>query len=197
MVKPKKSLKLVRLQKQAVAGRPVESLIHVVRGQRVMFDADLASLYEVPTKVLNQAFNRNIERFPEDFAFRLSKGELENWRSQIVTSNSSAKMGLRRAPHAFTQEGVAMLSAILRSPRAVQMSILIIRAFVRMRELIAANKDIAERVRHLEQGHQRTASIIEVLVDDIDRLGQKVERVHKQPAPYSRRRIGYITDDDK
>ena len=112
-----------RPSKQLTAPRPVESLIHVIRGQKVTLDRDLAELYEVPTRALNQAVRRNIERFPEDFAFLLSKAELENWRSQIVTSNSSAKMGLRRPPYAFTQEGVAMLSAVLRSSRAVQMSI--------------------------------------------------------------------------
>jgi hypothetical protein len=88
-----------------------------------MVDADLARLYEVPTKAFNQAVKRNMERFPEDFAFQLSKAELEQWRSQIVTSNPSAKMGLRRPPFVFTQEGVAMLSSVLRSDRAVQMSI--------------------------------------------------------------------------
>jgi ORF6N domain len=96
-----------------------------------MLDRDLATLYEVPTRV---AVRRNIERFPEDFACLLSKPELANWRSQIVTSNLSAKMGLRRPPYAFTQEGVAMLSAVLRSGRAVQMSINIVRAFVRLRQ---------------------------------------------------------------
>jgi ORF6N domain len=99
--------------------QPLETLIHVVRGRRVMFDADLAALYEVPTKALNQAMRRNLERFPEDFAFQLSKEDLENWRSQIVTSNSSAKMALRRPPYAFTQEGIAMLSSVLRSGRAI------------------------------------------------------------------------------
>src|SRR5712672_1887051 len=88
-----------------------------------MLDADLAALYEVPTKALNQALRRNLERFPEDFAFRLSKEDLENWRSQIVTSNPSAKMGLRRPPYAFTPEGIAMLSSVLRSERAIQMNI--------------------------------------------------------------------------
>lgn len=82
-----------------------------------MFDADLAALYEVPTKALNQALRRNVDRFPEDFAFQLSKEELENWRSQIVTSNASVKMGLRRPPYLFTQEGIAMLSSVLRSER--------------------------------------------------------------------------------
>ena len=184
-----------QIRPKTMAARPLEGLIHIVRGQRVMLDADLAALYEVPTKALNQAVKRNLERFPEDFAFQLSMDELEKWRSQVVTSNPSARMGLRRPPYAFTQEGVAMLSAVLRSPRAVQMSILVVRAFVRLRELIAANKDIASRVEKLERSHDRTGSIIEVLVEDIDRLGRKVEQI-KPPSQYSRRRIGYITDDD-
>jgi hypothetical protein len=121
----------------------IESLIHVIRRQKVTVDADLADLYGVPTGALNQAVRRNMERFPEDFAFRLSKAEFEHWKSQIVIPNPSARMGLRRAPFVFTQEGVAMLSAVLRSDRAVQMSIAIVRTFVRMRELMAANKDIA------------------------------------------------------
>ena len=160
-----------------------------------MLDADLAALYEVPTKALNQSLRRNLERFPDDFAFQLSKGELEKWRSQLVTSNPAAKMALRRPPYAFTQEGVAMLSAVLRSPRAVRMSILIIRAFVRMREFIASHKDLAVRVEKLEKSYERTDSVIEVLVEDIDRLGRKVDQF-KAPSPYSRRRIGYITEDD-
>ena len=96
----------------------------------------------MPTGALNQAVRRNMERFPEDFAFRLSKAEFEHWKSQIVISNPSAKMGLRYAPLVFTQEGVAMLSAVLRSDRAVQMSIAIVRTFVRMRELMAHLKEL-------------------------------------------------------
>jgi hypothetical protein len=184
------------LPRKRLATRPLERLIHVIRGQRVMLDADLAALYEVPTKALNQAVKRNLERFPEDFAFQLSKDELESWRSQIVTSNPGALMGLRRPPYAFTQEGVAMLSAVLRSPRAVQMSILIVRAFVHMRELIASHKDLAVRVEKLEKNRERADSVLEILVEDIDRLGRKVEQFKQQPSPYSRRRIGYITDDD-
>ncbi len=118
-------------KKSSGAPQPIEALIHVIRGQKVMLDSDLAHLYEIPTKAFNQAVRRNLERFPEDFAFHLSKAELEQWRSQIVASNPSAKMGLRRPPFVFTQEGVAMLSAVLRSDRAVQMSIAIVRTFVR------------------------------------------------------------------
>jgi len=172
------------------------SLIHVIRGRRVMFDADLAALYDVHTRALNQAVRRNLERFPGDFAFKLSKGELENWRSRIVTSNPSAKQGLRRPPYAFTQEGIAMLSSVLRSARAVQMNIAIMRAFVRLRELMVAHKDIAARIEKLERGQERIASVIDVLVEDINRLGRKIEEI-KSPAPsYARRRIGFVTDDD-
>ena len=155
-----------------------------------MFDRDLADLYDVPTRTLNQAVRRNAERFPEDFAFVLSAEELNHWRSQIVTSNSSAKMGLRRPPFAFTQEGVAMLSAVLRSDRAVQMSIAIIRTFIRMRELMASSKDIADRVSKLERNHERTASVIEVLVEDIDRCARELERMKALPA-LPKRKIGF------
>ena len=161
-----------------------------------MFDADLASLYDVPTKALNQALRRNRERFPEDFAFQLSKEDLENWRSQFVTSNPSAKMGLRRPPYAFTQEGIAMLSSVLRSDRAVKMNIAIMRAFVRLRELMSAHEDIAARVEKLERGQERAASVIEVLVEDIDRLSRRVEKIKSPAASYAKRRIGFVTDPD-
>jgi hypothetical protein len=173
----------------------MEQLIHVVRGRRVMIDADLAALYGVDTRVLLQAVRRNLARFPEDFMFQFTEAELKNWRSQIVTSNPAAKMGLRRPPYAFTEHGVAMLSAVLRSERAVQMSIAVIRAFVRLRELMVAHKDIAVRVEKLERGQERAASVIEVLAEDIDRLGQKVHNI-TAPSPYRRRRIGYIIDED-
>ncbi len=181
--------------KQIAATRPVESLIHVIRGQKVMLDSDLAALYEVPTRALNQAVRRNVERFPEDFAFLLSKDELVNWRSQIVTSNPSAKMGLRRPPYAFTQEGVAMLSAVLRSGRAVQMSIEIIRASVRLRQLIENNRDIAACVEKLERGHARSASVIEILVEDIDRLAHEVKEMKALP-PVTKRKIGFRLGDE-
>lgn len=107
-----------------------------------------------------------------------------------MTSNSSAKMGLRRPPYAFTQEGVAMLSAVLRSGRAVQMSIDIVRAFVRLRQLIENNRDIAARVEKLEESHSRAASVIEVLAEDIDRLAHEVKEMKALPTP-SKRKIGF------
>jgi hypothetical protein len=168
---------------------PVELIarrIYRIRGEKVMLDSDLAELYRVPTKALNQAVRRNLDRFPADFMFRLSKEELENWRSHFVTSNPGAQMGLRRPPHAFTEHGVAMLSSVLTSHRAVQMNILIIRAFVRIRELLATNKDLAARVEKLEAAQKEHASIIGILAEEIDEL----KRLPDAP----KRRIGYKTE---
>jgi hypothetical protein len=169
---------------------PIERHIHLIRGQKVMLDADLAALYGVTTSALNQAVRRNVERFPEDFAFQLSKGEFDNWRSQIVISNPAAKMGLRHRPYAFTQEGVAMLSSVLRSDRAIKMNVLIMRTFVRLREMIAANKDLAARIEKLETGQKQTSSIIDVLVDEIDRIAREVKTMKTLPTP-PRRKIGF------
>jgi len=173
----------------------VENLIRIIRGEKVMLDADLARLYEVPTKRLNEAVRRNLKRFPANFMFRLSREEAVALRSQIATLDTGRGRYSKYPPLAFTEHGVVMLSAVLNSDRAARMSILVVNAFVRMRELIATNRDIAARVEKLERQHDRTASVIEVLVEDIDRLGRKVEQI-KAPSPYSRRRIGYITDDD-
>lgn len=132
--------------KPAVSIEVIEHGIFLIRGQKVMFDVDLAALYQVPTRALNQAVKRNLSRFPSDFMFQLSRKELNDWRSQIVTSNPRAKMGLRRPPHVFTEHGVPMLSSVLNSERAVQMNILIIRAFVKLRDLLGAHKDLAARI---------------------------------------------------
>ncbi len=167
--------------------RPVEKLIHVIRGQKVMLDIDLAELYGVTTKVFNQAIKRNAARFPEDFMFRLDHREAAILRSQIVTAS---KRNIRYQPLAFTEHGVAMLSAVLRSDRAVQMSIGIIRAFVRMRQLIEHNKDIATRVEKLERSHDRSSSVIEILVEDIDRLAHEVKEMKALP-PVTKRKIGF------
>lgn len=181
-------------QNIAVAARPLESLIHVIRGQKVMLDSDLAVLYGVPTKSLNLSVRRNLDRFPLDFMFQLDKEEAAALRLQLETSNSG-RGGRRYAPYAFTELGVAMLSSVLHSERAVQMNMTIMRAFVRMRELMAANKDIAARVEKLERGHDRTASVIEVLVEDIDRLAREMKDLQALP-PTTKRRIGFIIDED-
>ena len=117
----------------------IQSKIYEIRGQKVMLDRDLAEMYEVQTKALNQAVKRNIDRFPEDFMFQLTNEETQNWRSQFVTSNS-IKMGVRRNPYAFTELGVAMLSSVLNSKTAIQINMGIMRAFVAVRQMVALPK---------------------------------------------------------
>lgn len=174
--------------------RPVESLIRVIRCHKVILDADLAELYQVETRVLNQAVRRNRDRFPEDFMFRLSVEEAESLRSQIVISNGK-RGGRRFLPYVFTEHGVVMLSSVLKSSRAVQMNIFIARAFVRLREMIANNIDLNSRVEKLERGHERAASVIEVLVEDIDRLAGEVQQMKALP-PAPERRIGFQPGND-
>ena len=127
----------------------IESKILVIRGQQVMLDRDLAELYGVETKRLKEQVKRNIERFPEQFCFKLSTDEFRNWRSQFATSNSD-KMGLRYSPYAFTEQGVAMLSAVLHSKIAIQVSIAIMNAFVKMRHYLLDNAGIITRLTHTE-----------------------------------------------
>ena len=163
------TLRLMPRQKLIAPAPVIEKNIHLVRGQKVMLDSDLAELYQVPTKQLNRAVKRNRERFPEDFAFILTNQEVESLRLQIGTSKKG-RGGRRYLPYAFTEHGIAMLSAVLHSERAIQVSIFIVRAFVRLREVIAAHKDLAARVEKLESGHTDHASIITVLVKEIRAL---------------------------
>ena len=128
----------------------IEPLILLVRGQKVMLDRDLADLYGVETRVLNQAVRRNIRRFPPDFMFQMSPEEFAKWKSQIVMTNRE-RMGLRRRPLVFTEQGVAMLSSVLGSDRAVDVNIAIMRAFVRLREMMATHKDLARKIEDLEK----------------------------------------------
>ena len=132
----------------------VREKIYFIRGRKVMLDKDLAILYGVPTMRLNQAVRRNIDRFPEDFMFQLTKGELQNWISQIVISNSDLKMGLRKSPLAFTEQGIAMLSAVLNSKRAIHVSIQIIRIFIKLRDMIEAYKELREKVEEIEKNNE-------------------------------------------
>lgn len=129
-----------------VSDEKILNKIYLIRGKKVMLDRDLAELYGVETRVLNQAVRRNERRFPDDFMFQLTSAELKIWISQFVTSNSE-KMGLRKPPLAFTELGVAMLSSVLNSETAIEVNIQIIRIFHRMRELMATNKDILLKSR--------------------------------------------------
>ena len=128
----------------------IERSILLIRGQKVMLDSDLAGLYGVPTKVLIQAVKRNIRRFPSDFMFQLTRQEVAHLRSQIVTSNIG-RGGRRYLPYAFMEQGVAMLSSVLNSERAIQANIAIMRTFIRLRQILSSHKELAKRLDELEK----------------------------------------------
>ena len=148
----------------------IERRIYLIRGQRVMLDADLAELYQAPTKAFNQAVRRNANRFPEDFMFQLTEEEASALRSQIVTLENGRGRYSKYAPLAFSEHGVAMLSAVLNSERAVQMSILIVRAFIKLGELLASHKILAEKIEKLERAQKQHGSILVAVVQNIQKL---------------------------
>lgn len=137
----------------------IEKTIYSIRGERVMLDRDLAALYGVETKVLKRAVRRNIDRFPRDFMFVLNSTEFQNWRRQFGTSNADRK-GLRYAPMAFTEHGILMLSSVLNSKRAVQVNIQIMRAFVKLRQMLASNTELSQRLDQLEQKYDRQFKVV-------------------------------------
>ena len=152
----------------------VVSKIAVVRGQRVMFAQDLAVLYGVETRVLMQAVQRNIDRFPQDFLFQLNDQEFTNLKSQFVTSSWG---GIRKLPYAFSEQGVAMLSSVLRSTRAVAVNIEIMRAFVRMRALIESNKLLAKKITDLEKKYDgQFATVFQAIYNLMDDREKKPKR---------------------
>jgi hypothetical protein len=137
----------------------IERAIHVVRGEKVMLDSDLAGLYGVTTGQLNQQVQRNRKRFPKDFAFRLTRKELTILRSQIVTSSSDWG-GRRSMPLAFTEHGAVMLASVLNSPIAVEASIQVVRAFIRLRELLVSHKDLVKRLDELEAKYDKQFAVV-------------------------------------
>ena len=162
----------------------IEHRIHIVRGQRVMLDSDLADLYGVPTKVLKQSVRRNQDRFPDDFAFLLTQQEFANLRSQIVTS-SGGHGGQRYLPTAFTEHGIAMLSSVLNSPTAVRVNIQIIRTFVRMRRLLATPGELVTQLQQLAETVQLHDRQIKAVTDVLTRMLEPV------PEPPKKGRIGF------
>lgn len=186
----------------------IQNKIYEIRGHKVMIDRDLAEMYGVQTKALNQAVKRNIERFPEDFMFQLTTEETQNWKSQIVTTNS-IKMGLRRNPYAFTELGVAMLSSVLTSKIAIQVNIGIMRAFVAVRQyLLSANnptqeiEDLKQRVKELEESSEDTLAAINDLSEDTRKelddiylaLTELAEKKKKLP---NCNKIGYVAIQER
>lgn len=158
----------------------LEQSILVIRGHRVMLDTELAKLYEVLTKTLNQAVKRNRTRFPDDFMFQLTAEEAATVRSQSVTLNRGRGQHRKYRPYAFTEQGVAMLSSVLRSERAIQVNIAIMRAFVQLREMIGANKTLAKRLSDLEKKYDGQFRIV----------FEAIRELMTEPASKSRR-IGF------
>lgn len=166
-----------------ISSENLASPILVIRGQKVMLDSDLATLYGVETKVLNQAVRRNIERFPEDFMFQLTSDEAERLRSQSVTSKSG-RGGRRTAPYAFTEQGVAMLSSVLSSPSAIRVNIEIMRAFVRLRQMATSNADLARKLNALERKYDGQFKIVFAAIRELT----------EPPIKKRSRRIGFRSD---
>ncbi|MGH9927954.1 MAG: ORF6N domain-containing protein [Pyrinomonadaceae bacterium] len=137
----------------------IEEIIHFIRDERVILDRDLAPLYGIPTKAWKQAVRRNLNRFPPDFMFVLTKTEFKVWRSQFVTSKTDRK-GLRYPSMAFTEQGVAMLSSVLSSQQAVDVNIAIVRTFVRLRRMVASNVELARKLEELEKQYDHQFKIV-------------------------------------
>ena len=155
------------MNKKEIAVEVVATKILLVRGKKVMLDRDLAELYGVKTKVLLQSVKRNAKRFPEDFMYLLTEQEVVNLRSQNVTSRWG---GRRYLPYVFTEQGVAMLSTVLNSERAIQVNIAIMRAFVKLRELLLTHKELAQKLEELERKYQLHETDIQVIFEAIKKL---------------------------
>ena len=169
---------------QAQEAIRIESLILTVRGLRVMLDSDLAKIYGVPTKQLNQQFKRNPGRFPKDFAFPIANQEVAHMRSQIVTAS---KRNIRHIPIVFTEHGAIMLASVLNSPMAIEASVRVVRAFVGMREQLAAHNELSQKLGELET---RVSGHDEAITNLFEAIRQAVE----PPAPENRRQIGFMRE---
>jgi hypothetical protein len=163
----------------------IERMILLIRGQKVMLDSDLAELYGVTTKRLNEQVRRNLSRFPEDFVFQLTESESDLLRSQIATSKTG-RGGRRYLPYVFTEQGVAMLSSVLNSERAIKVNIEIMRAFVRLRQILASNKELAKKLNELEKKYDAQFKIVFDVIRELMRT----------PEP-KKRPIGFLVEEPK
>ena len=161
----------------------IEKKIYLIRNQRVMLDSDIAELYGVTTKRFNEQVKRNIERFPEDFMFKLTDEEYKILRSQFATSNI-IHGGRRYTPYVFTEHGAIMAATILNSSKAVEMSIFVVRAFVKLREITSGNKELAQKLNELEKKYEKHDKDIKAIIDAIRQLMTSPEK--------TKRKIGFI-----
>lgn len=164
----------------------IERKIYLIRGQKVMLDADLAGLYGVETKILNKAVARNADRFPKDFMFSLSAEEYDSLRFQIGTLKTGRGQHRKYLPNVFTEQGIAMLSSVLRSKRAVQVNIAIMRAFVKLREILSTHKDLARKMEQLEKK-------IEKHDEEISAIFDAIRLLMAEPEP-KEKRIGFVKE---
>ena len=179
----------------AITDETVINKIYHIRGKKVMLDRDLAEMYGVETRVLNQAVKRNGKRFPIDFMFQLTEKELEEWKSQIVTSNKE-KMGLRKLPNAFTEQGVAMLSSVLNSETAIEVNIQIIRIFTRIREVLLTHKDVLLKMEQLEKKIFQQDERTNKHEDEIQLIFNALKQLLNPPKK-PRNAVGYKTNSSK
>ena len=160
----------------------IQSKIYEIRNQKVMIDYDLAAMYEIETKVLNQAVKRNLDRFPDDFMFQITEEEFNNLRSQFVTSSWGGK---RYLPYAFTEQGVAMLSSVLKSKKAVQVNISIMRVFVAVKQMILGNTELSQKLSALEAKYNKQFK------DVYDAINYLMENKQQEEKQKTRTKIGY------
>ena|ERR1035437_3680876 len=168
----------------------IQSRIYEIRGQKIMLDFDLAELYEVETKVLNQAVKRNPERFPIRFMFRLTVIEWETMRSQIVTASTQSRRNIGAAPYAFTEHGVTMLASVLRSEKAIKMNIAIVEAFIALKEFAITYKDLAEKLNELENKYDKQFN------DVYDAINFLLQKDIQETTQKQRKQIGYKPDSE-
>jgi hypothetical protein len=176
---------------QAVSDELIINKIYHLRGQRVMLDRDLAEMYGVETRVLNQAVKRNEKRFPSDFMFQMTSQELLDWKSQNVISNKE-RMGIRKMPYVFTEQGVAMLSSVLNSETAIEVNIQIIRIFTRIRQMLTDHTELRLEVEKIKKKLDNQDKNMEIVFQYLDELLEKKE----EPQP-ARKSIGYKINADK
>lgn len=177
---------------QILPEEKITDKIYLIRGKKIMIDRDLAELYGVETRVLNQAVRRNVKRFPDDFMFQLTLDEFSEWKSLIVISNNE-RMGLRKPPLVFTEQGVAMLSSVLNSERAIMVNIQIIRVFTKMREMLSTHQEIMKKIEQIDirlSNHDDQFMLIFEYLKQFEEAKQQ----HLEQA--NRKKIGYRNTEE-
>lgn len=174
------------ITKPIVTAETIERKIYLIRGQKVMLDSDLAELYRVPTKRLNEQVRRNADRFPSDFIFRLSTDEDESLRSHFATLKQGRGQHRKYLPYAFTEYGALMAASVLNTPRAIEVSLFVVRAFVKLREMIASHKDLARRLDEMEKKYNGQFSVV---FDAIREL--------MIPPEEDKRKIGFLSRESR